>query len=194
MSNTGKTRMTKEERRLQILESALDVFIENGYNKATTQAIADAAGISQVTLFRYFDSKKEIFTQAIEPIIMSTLRKSIVDSRQLNPMETLKYVLTQRLKVIIKHKKVIKLVLMESEINSEISNINYVGKTSLLLKQSFKEVGLENGEEEFILRLLMGSILSFLYLPETNEDKIEAFVDKLLDILIKNTTMKEGQK
>lgn len=193
MVKKDQVRMSKEERRLQILEAALEVFIENGYNKATTQAIADAAGISQVTLFRYFDSKKEIFTESLEPILISTLRKSIIHAKDLSPMENLKFILNERLNIIIKHKKVIKLILMESEINSEISNINFIGKTSLLLKRSIKESGLTNGEDEFILRMLMGSILSFLYLPETDEDKIESFVDQLLSVLIKTTIEKEGQ-
>lgn len=186
MTKASRTRMNKEDRRLQILESALDVFIENGYNKSTTQGIANAAGISEVTLFRYFDSKKEIFTEAIEPILISTLRKSIVEAENLDPIEKLKYILTERLRIIIEHKKVIKLILMESEINKEISNIDYIGKISLLLKQAFKESGLKNGDDDFILRILMGSILSFLYLPETSEDKIEDFVDKILNILIRN--------
>ncbi len=50
--------MTREERRKQILESALKVFIEKGYNGSTTLDIAKKADISEVTLFRYFDSKK----------------------------------------------------------------------------------------------------------------------------------------
>ena len=53
MTNIKRSRMNREERREQILESALEVFIENGYNKSTTQGIADAAAISEVTLFRY---------------------------------------------------------------------------------------------------------------------------------------------
>lgn len=184
MEKNPKSRMSKEDRRLQILESALDVFIENGFNKATTQGIAKSAGISEVTLFRYFDSKKEIFTEAIEPILISTLEKSIGDAKDLNQVDKLKYILTQRLKMITKHNKVIKLILMENEINKEISNIDYIGKTSLLLKQAIKESGLKNGEDEFILRLLMGSILSFLYLPEIDEERIEEFVERVLDICI----------
>lgn len=184
MKYTARIKMSKEDRRRQILQSALDVFIENGYNKATTQGIANAAKISEVTLFRYFSSKKEMFTQAIEPILITTLEKSIVDTRDLDPIVKLKHILTQRLKIIIEHSKVIKLILMESEVNPEISSINYIEKTSLLLKQAIKESGLKDGEDEFVLRLFIGSILSFLYLPETDEEKIDIFVDRVLNILI----------
>ncbi len=193
MSKKKTSRMNKEERRSQILESALKVFIENGYNKATTQGIADAAAISEVTLFRYFDSKEEIFKEAVEPIIMSTLNKSIFDAKDLNSLEKLRHILKERLRVVNKYGEVIKLVLRESEINSEISNINYIGKTSLLLKESIKKAGLENGEDEFMLRVLMGSILSFLYLPEKDENKIDLFVDRILSIITdKNNMQKEG--
>ena len=184
MTNIKRSRMNRDEIREQILESALEVFIENGYNKSTTQGIADAAAISEVTLFRYFDSKKEIFTESIEPILLSTLRKSMVEAKDLNPQEKLKYILTERLRIIIKHKDVIRLILMESEINREIANIDYIGKISQLLKQSIEESGFKNGNEDFIFRMLMGSILSFLYLPQTDEDKIEDFVEDLLKTLV----------
>lgn len=184
MKNPKQTRMTKDERKNQILKSALDVFIENGYTKSTTQKIADAAGISEVTLFRHFSSKKEIFTGSIEPILLSTLEKSIVETKGLNPEEKLKYILTERIETIIKYRDVIKLILMESEINREIADIDYIGKISFLLKQSIKESGFENGNDEFIFRMLMGSILSFLYLPEINQDKIESFIDRILKTLL----------
>ena len=183
METTKRTRMSKEDRKIQILESALETFVENGYSKATTQGIAKAAGISEVTLFRYFASKKDIFTEAVEPILISTLEKSIVDAKGLNSVDKLKYILKERIKIIIKHNEVIKLILMESEINPEISKIDYIGQTSLLLKQAIKESGLKNGEE-FILRLLIGAILSFLYLPEVDEEKIESFVDEIFNVFI----------
>lgn len=184
MKKNTRGRMSREDRRTQILEAALDVFTENGYNKATTKGIANAAEISEVTLFRHFESKKEIFKEAIEPILISTLEKTIVDAQDLDPMENLRYIFIERLKIVNKYKKVIKLILMESEINPEISSINFIKKTTKMLKQSIKKSGLNNGEDEFILRLLMGSILSFLYLPETNEEKIEKFADGLIDLIL----------
>jgi AcrR family transcriptional regulator len=181
----NKVRMNKEDRRKQILQSALNVFVENGYNKTTTKGIASAAKISEVTLFRYFESKAEIFTRAIEPILISTLEKAIDDAKALNPVERLKYILKQRLKIILENEKLIKLVLMESNINPELSNVNYIDKTVLLLKEEIKQIGFDHEAYEFVIRLMMGSILSFLYLPVSDEKMIENYVDEIIDILLK---------
>ena len=70
-------RMDKAERRIQILQSALSVFIEKGFNGTTTIDIANRAGISEVTVFRYFDSKKEIFMESIKPILLDNFKASL---------------------------------------------------------------------------------------------------------------------
>ena len=174
------SRMTKEERRQQILNSAMKVFVERGYNGATTLDIAKEAQVSEVTLFRYFSSKKEIFTEGIEPILITTLKDSIVSIDGLETVEKLKYILKERIKFISEHHKVIKLILMESQVNPEISKINYINKIASLLKESIHEAGIELKDEDTSLRLLMGSILSFLYLPEIDEDKIDEFIDSFI--------------
>ncbi len=53
--------MNKEDREKELLQAALNVFIEKGYKGTTTAEIAKKADISEVTLFRYFKSKDEIF-------------------------------------------------------------------------------------------------------------------------------------
>ncbi len=172
-----RTRMNKEARRLQIIESSMKIFIERGYNGATTADIAKEAGISEVTLFRYFSSKKELFMEGVEPILVTTLENSIIASKDLEPVERLKYILESRIKLISKHHQVIKLILMESQINSEVADFNYIGKIISLLKESIKESGIELKDDDIAIRLLMGSILSFLYLPEIHEEKMEEYID-----------------
>ena len=54
-------RKTKEERREQILDAALELFAERGYHGASTEEIARRAGISQPYVFRLFGTKKELF-------------------------------------------------------------------------------------------------------------------------------------
>ena len=54
-------RKTKEERREQILDAALEIFAERGYHGASTEEIARRAGISQPYVFRLFGTKKDLF-------------------------------------------------------------------------------------------------------------------------------------
>lgn len=49
--------MTRQETRSRILAAAAELFGERGYVGTTTSAIADAAGVNEVTLFRHFESK-----------------------------------------------------------------------------------------------------------------------------------------
>ncbi len=57
-----------EKRRFEILEKALDVFIEEGYEDATFQKIADRCGITRTTLYLYFKNKREIFVWSIKQL------------------------------------------------------------------------------------------------------------------------------
>ncbi len=186
MNNKENRRMSREDRKEQILQSALNIFIGKGFNGATTIDISKEAGISEVTLFRYFDSKKQIFMEAIEPILVTSLKESIVESKNLKPIEKLKYILKNRIKFISNHHEVIKLILMESQINPEVADFDYINKITQMIKVSIKEAGIELDDEEFAIRLLMGSILSFLYLPEINEEKIDKSINSFIYTLVKN--------
>lgn len=185
--------MSREERRVQILEKALNVFVKKGYLGATTVDIANAANISEVTLFRYFDSKQEVFMESIEPILVTSLKESIIAAKDLCPLDKLRFILKDRIQFISQHYRVIKLILMESQINPEVASFNYIEKIVDLLKNAIRESGFELKNEELSLRLLMGSILSFLYLPEMDESKIDDYIDSLIWTVI-NGKKFEGKR
>ena len=63
--NPGKREQLREERRRQILEAALTVFTQKGFNAANVSDVAAGAGVSQGTIYWYFDSKEELFQAAI---------------------------------------------------------------------------------------------------------------------------------
>jgi AcrR family transcriptional regulator len=58
-----------EKRRKEILEKALDVFMEEGFEDATFQKIADRSGITRTTLYIYFKNKREIFNYSIKQLL-----------------------------------------------------------------------------------------------------------------------------
>jgi AcrR family transcriptional regulator len=55
-----------EERRRQILDAATEVIGAKCYHSATTREIARAAGVSERTLFLYFENKKELYREAVK--------------------------------------------------------------------------------------------------------------------------------
>jgi AcrR family transcriptional regulator len=58
-----------EKRRREILEKALDVFMDEGFEDATFQKIADRCGITRTTLYIYFRNKREIFNYSIKQLL-----------------------------------------------------------------------------------------------------------------------------
>jgi AcrR family transcriptional regulator len=50
-----------KDRRDQIIDSAIEIFVNKGLDLATVDEIAQAAGISKGTIYLYFKSKDEIF-------------------------------------------------------------------------------------------------------------------------------------
>jgi AcrR family transcriptional regulator len=59
---------TKEDTARSILDAAMKLFAEHGYAGTTTRAIADEAGVNEVTLFRHFGSKAGILRSLGERI------------------------------------------------------------------------------------------------------------------------------
>ena len=55
----------QEENRRFILQAAEKVFVQKGYRFATVDDIADEAQFSKATLYRYFKSKSDIFSEII---------------------------------------------------------------------------------------------------------------------------------
>ena len=55
-----KEKKGKLQTEINIIEAALRVFGENGFESTTISAICKAANISDATLYEYFDSKEEV--------------------------------------------------------------------------------------------------------------------------------------
>ena len=54
------------DRRQHIVEAALDIFSEHGFEKATTKEIATSVGVAQGLVYFYFASKVELLFAACE--------------------------------------------------------------------------------------------------------------------------------
>ena len=185
-------RMSKEDRREQILDAAMTVFVEKGFNGSTTLEIAKAANVSEVTLFRYFASKQEMFLAGVEPILLSTLEGSINTSAELSAEKKLEYILCERISLISSNYQIIKLILAEAPLLSSLGSENFMNRIVQTLQTMLSHIGIPINDKEFALRLLMGSILSFLYMPQMDEEKIKADVSRIVALILTQTKQKTG--
>ena len=70
---TTRKRLTAAERREDLLAAAIAEFGEKGYHAASTETIAERAGISQPYVFRLYGTKKDLFLACVERCFDRTL-------------------------------------------------------------------------------------------------------------------------
>jgi AcrR family transcriptional regulator len=85
-----------ELRRKQIVLGAAQVFAEKGYHRATTKEIAQAAGISEGTIYNYFDNKRELLLAMIEMLAVQSLKGIIANQPPADPKEFITLILRDR--------------------------------------------------------------------------------------------------
>lgn len=61
-----KKRLSSDERRAKIIETARQLFSEKGFHGTTTRALADEAGVSEALIFKHFPSKEAIYKAMLE--------------------------------------------------------------------------------------------------------------------------------
>ena len=81
-----------EKRKHEILQKALDVFMEEGYEDVTFQKIADRCGITRTTLYIYFKNKREIFIWSIKQLTagIEVQLMEFIQNKELNASDCLR--------------------------------------------------------------------------------------------------------
>jgi len=87
----GLRERKRRETLRRIAEQGLKLFLTNGYEATTLDAIAEAAGISRRTFFYYFKSKEEILLAWQDGGFTETLRAAVLEqSTKQSPLSAVK--------------------------------------------------------------------------------------------------------
>lgn len=68
-------RVKTDEKRQAIIKAAVKVFKKEGYERASMESIARKVGGSKATLYSYFKSKQELFTEAMKVTVESAVER-----------------------------------------------------------------------------------------------------------------------
>ena len=105
-------------RRQQIIDAALKLFAEKGYEKATIKDISETAGTSQGLLYHYFRSKEELLATVIESHSFITQLHNIISSTHTKPVRQVLYEITIGFyNLLASNKEFVSIVLREMQTN-----------------------------------------------------------------------------
>jgi AcrR family transcriptional regulator len=112
-----------EETQERILEAAARVFAEKGYARATTREMAAAADVNEVTLFRHFGNKQNLFHAVIRayggPAVKADLEARLTGEYA----EDLQIMGSALLEVLLERGDALRLMLCESAFFPEVREV-----------------------------------------------------------------------
>jgi TetR/AcrR family transcriptional regulator len=75
-----KRERRKQDRPGELLEAALDLFVEKGFAATRSEEVAVRAGVSKGTLFLYFPSKEELFKAVVMENVARPVAEGIAEA------------------------------------------------------------------------------------------------------------------
>ncbi len=182
------------ETRDRILEAAYRCFSKKGYLGTKTREIAQVAGISEVTLFRYFRSKEKLFEEVLKKYSVIPDIEKIKQELSLSQKEKLKKTAEEILTSLKEKQEFIRILLAEiSSHPEEIYKIfrDFVEKLDLLIAEILST-------DRETARLFHCSLFGYFITEEIflrkkiGEEELKEVVDKLSKLYLEQENEKTG--
>ena len=77
MSETSPRQRRKEARPQELLDAALDLFVEKGFSATRSEEVARRAGVSKGTLYLYYPSKEELLKEVIRHNMVTEIAEGL---------------------------------------------------------------------------------------------------------------------
>jgi AcrR family transcriptional regulator len=192
----------KDARPGEILDAALDLFVERGFAATRLEDVAQRAGVSKGTVYLYFDSKEDLF----KAVIRSGLVRAIEEGEKLvatfegSSPDLLRHIYAGWWQNIggTRLAGIPKLMISEAQNFPELANFYYdevIERGSRLISRAL-ERGIERGEfrrvnVDYTVRamfapLIMRAILEHSFVPCAGPEDFDApaYFDHTLDLLV----------
>jgi len=178
----------------QILKASISVFVKKGYLGSTTKEIAAKANVAEVTLYRKFKTKQNLFEQSVRNITEDRINAVLDFSEEISTHDFFSQLLDNRLMVISKNIKVVRMLISESLNGNLPSNLRFTYVIFNSVSQSIKkyfEINDINLDFDAYSKTIGGILLGYAILPNEkkyhvmNSIEKEEFLKKYLKIIIK---------
>ena len=158
----------------KILDAALKVFSDQGYNGARTRIIAETSGFTEMTLFRKFETKEKLFNRVLtenkDRIMKDFNSLLVIDDELTNPKEQFRMLILNLAELIEKNFEYVNIIVYERQ---RISNS--ITETFIVHLRNYVEKVLPKHQTD--PNVISFMILSFLYFIILNKKTETEFFD-----------------
>ncbi|WP_280772054.1 TetR/AcrR family transcriptional regulator [Salipaludibacillus daqingensis] len=184
-----------KDKKDQIIHAAIEVFIRKGL-QATTQELANEANVAEVTLYRKFGNKQQLFVTVLKSVIENKFSSQLMkQAKTSDSQKFLRELIDNRLDVLSRHQALVKMLISESLMGHlppeiDLPEIIFATlKEGIVLHAEHKE---QTIDAETLARQLSGIFLSHLILPsskayhELSEEEKNLLLDRYVSSMIGN--------
>lgn len=195
-----------DETRERILQAAAQVFAREGYARATTRTLAVAADVNEVTLFRHFGNKQNLFAAVVDrfaaPAVTAALEAQLTGDYQ----QDLRLMGRQVMQLMLERGEAVRLMLCEAEHFPEVretmaQNPRHLREAlSTYLRQQMQRGQVRELHAEAAAQAFWGMFFAYsisLWLlgesvkPELTTNEL---VDLFVDIFVRGTIKEDAQE
>ncbi|MGI9121755.1 MAG: TetR/AcrR family transcriptional regulator [Rubrobacter sp.] len=178
-------------RREQIVGAATRVFAEKGFRRATTKEVARAAGVSEGTIYNYFEDKDALLLAILDRLNETERRAADFEEGMATDFRGfLEQYLRRRISLIWENREVFRVVLSEMLVNAELRDRyvrHVVDPTMRIAEENFRS-RMEQGEVRetdtpLAMRSVAGAVLGILVLGLLGDEEIGSRSDEVPDVL-----------
>jgi AcrR family transcriptional regulator len=178
-------------RREQIVGAATRVFAEKGFRRATTREVARAAGVSEGTIYNYFEDKDALLLAILDRLNETERRGADFEEGMATDFRGfLDQYLRLRMSMMWKNREVFRVALSEMLVNAELRERylrSVVDPTMKIAEDNFRS-RMEQGEVRktdapLAMRSVAGAVLGVLVLGLLGDEEIGSRSDEVPDVL-----------
>ena len=167
-------------RREQIVEAATRVFAQKGFRRATTREVAREAGISEGTIYNYFEDKDALLMAILERLNETERRAEDFEEGMATDFEGfLRDYLSRRMSLIWENREVFRVVLSEILVNAELRERyleHVVAPTMSIAEENFRS-RIRQGKARAVdaplaMRAVTGAVIGLLVLGLLGDEEV----------------------
>jgi AcrR family transcriptional regulator len=192
MAETGGVRdVLVAARREQILEAATRVFADKGFSRATTREVAREAGISEGTIYNYFEDKGALLMAIMDVLNETERRAEDFDVGLARDFEDFfgEY-LHHRMAVIWGNREIFRVIMSEMLINARLRERyirEVVEPTMNMGEENFRALAKQGKvratDVPLAMRAVAGAVLGLLVLGLLGDEEVDARWDEVSGVL-----------